>query len=252
MSEVWGTVSSVPLLPPGVIHLWRASVDALVARAPYFEGFLDQSEHERGDRFHAAADRLRHIIARGALRSMLGGYLDAAPESIAFGAGPFGKPHCTGDRDTPISFNISHSGDIVLLAFARVGDLGVDVERWNARLAERERTRIGDSVFTSAERAAIQQLSSAAERERGFYSLWSRKEAYLKGTGSGITAGLAHVEVSADATARLIEDARDTGAVHRWALRDIHVGAGYAAALAFTPPGQRVVMLAASPQLFSG
>ena len=250
MNETWRTVSGVPLLPAGVVHVWRAGVDALAPRAPFFEGLLDQSERDRGAAFHAVADRLRHTVARGALRWLVGQYLDVAPRWVAFGTGPFGKPHCTGDHAARINFNISHSGDIVLIAFSRRGDLGVDVERWSSRLAENERTRIGELVFSSAERAAIGMLSSATEREATFYSLWSRKEAYLKGTGAGISAGLAHVHISADAPARLIEDDRDALAVRHWALRDLDVGTGYSAALAAKPLGQEVVLLAPTLQMF--
>jgi 4'-phosphopantetheinyl transferase len=250
MADGWCTVSSVPLLRTDVVHVWCVAVEALAPCASYFDGLLDQRERDLGAAFHAVADRTRHVVARGALRSLIGQYLDITPRSVTFGIGAFGKPHCAGDHRARITFNISHSGDIVLLAFARSGEIGVDVERWNPRLGEVERTRISASVFTGAERAGIQQLSSAAEREAAFYALWSRKEAYLKGTGAGIAGGLAHVEISVEATVPRVADGRDPLAVRHWALRDVDVGPGYTAALASSPPARDVVLLVPSLQMF--
>lgn len=252
MDGPWQVASSVPSLPPGVIHVWRADVESLLPCVPYFERLLEDAERARGNAFHAVADRTRYAVARGALRVLIGRYVDVAPRDIRFVVGEFGKPHCTRPEGAPMTFNISHSGDVVLFAFARDGDLGVDVEHWSPRLGALERSRIAESVFSAAERTGIERLSPGAERRRAFYSVWSRKEAYLKGTGAGIARGLAHVEVSVDDAARLLEDRRDALAVERWTMRDLDVGPGYSATLAASPPGRELTLLLASPQLFDG
>jgi 4'-phosphopantetheinyl transferase len=251
MDGPWQVVSSVPSLPPGVIHVWRADVESLLPCVPYFDSLLDGGERVRGDAFHRPVDRMRHVVTRGVLRFLTGRYLDVAPRSLQFGAGAFGKPNCTSSESGHIVFNLSHSGDVVLIAFARDGDLGVDVERWNPRLEEKERRRITE-VCSIAERMGIERLPSAAERERAFYSLWTRKEAYLKGAGTGISEGLSHVDVSVDEVARLVEDRRDALAVERWAMHDLDVGPGYTATLAASPSGRELTLLLASPNLFDG
>jgi len=248
----WPAVPVLPHLEGGHVHVWRANVAPLSACVDYFDALIDDAERTRGAAFHAPADRLRHLVTRALLRFLGGHYLGTSPAALRFELGRFGKPGIATPRDPALQFNISHSGDIVLLAFAREGDVGVDVERWQSRMGEAERSRVGESVFSKAERSAIHALSSSAEREMAFYTLWSRKEAYLKGTGAGIAGGLSHVDVAVDAQARLIADDRDARAAERWTLRDIDVGPGYSAALASSPPGQAVVPLTLSPHLFDG
>ena len=241
MVDAWAVVASVPPLPEGVIHVWQANADALAAREHEFARVLDPGERARGDAFHFSADRIRHVVSHGVLRVLAAAYTGAPPSAVGFQTGEFGKPRLASST-ARLSFNMSHSGDVVLFAFARGGHVGVDVEQWNARIGEVERERIGHSVFTARERAAIAAVPTSLEKERAFYTLWSRKEAYLKGTGAGISNGLAHVEMSIDDPARLIEDRRDTNARAVWEMLDLDVGASHAAALAFTPGGQAVVL----------
>ena len=246
----WQVPSSIPPLEANEVHVWHASTERFAPLLDSLASLLDASERARGDAYFAQVDRQRHLVTRGVLRTLVGHYAGKSPNAVRFDVGAFGKPSVSSPDHARLRFNVSHSGDIVLLAFARTGDLGVDVEQWNDRLGEPERTRIGDYVFSDEERAAIAQLSSAAERERAFYALWSRKEAYLKGTGAGISGGLAHVEVSIDDVARLTVDRRDASAADRWSLRDIDVGAGYSAALASSPPEQEVALLVPPLHLF--
>lgn len=244
----WQTASTIPSLDRGHVHIWLANVPELAPRASYFDELIDAGERARLDAFRLSADQLRHLVTRGVLRSLASHYLAAPATALRFAQGPFGKPALHDDPE--LTFNVSHSGDIVLLAFAREGDIGVDVERWNARLGDPDRRRLAESVFSITERAAIRALSSPAERERAFYTLWSRKEAYLKGTGAGISGGLSHVDLSIDGSARVIDDRQDANAVERWTLRDLDVGAGYSAAVALTPPRQEVVLFTPSLHLF--
>jgi 4'-phosphopantetheinyl transferase len=245
----WQPALQLPALALGTVHVWLARTEALASCVHRFDAMLDAEECSRGNQYHAAADRMRHLITRGVLRALAGHYLSVPPNELRFGAGAFGKPYIASPPGADLGFNASHSGDVVLLAFARDGDVGVDVERWNSRLGEAERARLAESVFSMAERAAIAVLPSEWERERAFYSIWSRKEAYLKGTGAGISAGLAHIDVSADDTARLIADRRAPMAAERWSMCDVDVGSGYSAALACNP-AHAVEVRIASPHLF--
>jgi Phosphopantetheinyl transferase len=246
----WQPASAVPALENANVHVWLAHITSLAHSAPRFDALMTANERARGDAYLDPADRLRHVVTRGVLRTLASHYAGAPPAALRFSTGPFGKPRLVAPNASALTFNLSHSGDIVLLAFACHGEVGVDVEHWSARLGEEERTRIGESVFSQAERSAISRLHEAVDRERAFYTLWSRKEAYLKGTGAGISGGLSHVDLSVDESARIIEDRNDASAIERWTLRDLDVGAGYSAAHAFTPPGQEVVLLTPSHHLF--
>lgn len=244
--------SHLPALAPGSVHVWLAHTGELARCARHFDALIDDDERSRGNAYHAGADRMRHLTTRGVLRALAGHYLAVLPEDVRFAQGEFGKPRIASPAGPKLSFNVSHSGDVVLLGFARDGDVGVDVERWNPRMGDAERARLAASVFSVAERMAIDALASPFARERAFYSIWSRKEAYLKGTGAGISAGLSHVDVSADETARLIEDRRAPMASQQWSMCDVDAGPGYSAALAWNSAQSSVELYVASPHLFMG
>ena len=246
----WQPTSEFPALAPGTVHVWLAHIGTLAPCARRFDALLDDKERTRGDAYLVAADRMRHLTTRGVLRALAGHYLAMSPNDVRFGIGAFGKPYLASPPGAELSFNVSHSGDVVLLALARDGDLGVDVQLWNERLGDTERARIAESICSVAERAAMAELSSELARQRAFYAIWSRKEAYLKATGTGISAGLAHIDVSADNTARLIEDRREPTAAERWGMCDVDVGPGYSAALVWSPRDRLVELRVASPGLF--
>lgn len=246
----WQIPSHLPALKTEVIHVWQANVVTLAPCERYFASLLDDDERARGNRFHAAPDRLRHVVSRGVLRSLAANYLDVDARTLRFELGAFGKPRGASIASADLGFNVSHSGDVVLLVFARNGDVGVDVEHWNTRLDDIERARLAQSVF-SVEECEVLRMLPFAERERAFYAIWSRKEAYLKGTGAGISAGLAHFDVSANDDARLIADRSCPANIDRWGLHDIDVGVGYSAALAATLPHRRVEHWVADPSLFT-
>lgn len=217
----------------------------------YFESLLDDEERVRGRRFIASADRVRHSVSHGLLRTLAGHYLGIPARSLAFERGAFGKPHVAEPAHSGLHFNVSHSGDVVLLVFSRIGEVGIDVERWNARLDDAERTRLADALFSETERQTLHSVPPF-ECERAFYAIWSRKEAYLKGTGAGITGGLAFFDVSLDVGEEGVT-AHGSGpaATDAWRLQGIDVGDGYSAALATVSRGA-LEQWEAHPGLFTG
>lgn len=144
---------------------------------------------------------------------------------------------------------MSHSGDVILLAFARSGRIGVDVERWSERLGESELARIAASAFSSGEQAALARVP-AALRAAAFYSVWTRKEAYLKATGAGISRGLKHFEVSVHPEAACLRsDTSLDGRVNGWRLFGLSIAPGYSAAIATDIGAARVVTMTADAAL---
>jgi len=212
------------------VHLWRAT-----ALPPPFDlsddlNILSPDERARADRFRAVEDRARFVAARGALRRILARYTGERPEDLLFSYGRWGKPRLEpAARAKRIEFNVSHSGQIVLIAFAVGRRLGVDVERI-LPVAENDE-RLSRSWLSEQELVEM-STTDASARTRRFYSLWTRKEAYLKARGEGLSLDPDRVRIPCDQVGASFESAFESGAAARWSLRELEVGPGYAAALA--------------------
>jgi 4'-phosphopantetheinyl transferase len=143
-----------------------------------------------------------------------------------------------------LEFSLSHSGSVALLALTRGRPIGVDVEQWNADV---EHTRVAERFFSHAERQSLASLPPGLVVE-GFYSAWSRKEAYVKATGHGVSRGLDHFDVSLvpGEPARLVADRKDPGAPSVWTMFALDVGDGYSAALVVATPIGDVTLFDAS------
>ncbi|MBC8087894.1 MAG: 4'-phosphopantetheinyl transferase superfamily protein, partial [Phycisphaerae bacterium] len=174
--------------PPvdGVVHCWRIRLgetfDAAAAQR-----VLSADEIAKADRFHFSRDRHRYIRSHFALRTILARYAGTRAGSLAFNAGEFGKPHLqAGETTRSVEFNLSHSGDWAVVAVAN-RPVGIDVEQWDAGV---EFLELATHFFSPAERAALGALAPGPDLMQGFFQAWSRKEAYLKATGVGISDGL--------------------------------------------------------------
>ena len=141
-------------------------------------------EQQRWEALRLPEDRERFLRGRGALRRLLGAWRDEPPEAVPIGAGAHGKPCCTGGPE----FNLSHSGDLILLAVHQQRPVGVDVEQQRPGMAWRP---IAQRVLPPVEWQALEALATAAEQEaaEAFLLAWCRLEARLKAQGVGL-AGL--------------------------------------------------------------
>ena len=248
----WPTPPHIPALDRDAIHVWKCDVSAVAEYEPMLRRSLHGIELARGSRFHHAADRTRFQLSRGLLRALSSHYLGRPAAALAIDAGEFGKPHLAGADQGLLAFNISHSGDLLLLAFARSGRLGVDVERWSLTLRDSERQRIANSVFSVGEQAAIAQLPAEA-RQAAFYCVWTRKEAYIKATGLGLSRGLDHFEVSALAGEPSIKwDSILRESVADWRCFDLLAGPGYSAALVTDVTAARIVTMSVDSRICRG
>jgi 4'-phosphopantetheinyl transferase len=177
--------------------------------------------------------------------------MDRPPAALCFAESEYGKPHLADQDVGAVAFNLSHSGDVVLLAFARNGNVGVDVECWTHRTDEPAMDSIALGVFSEHERAALSRLESS-EKRAAFYSIWSRKEAYIKATGLGVSHGLDHFDVSATlGEAHLLADRSQDARAETWALHHLELDPGYSAALAVDIFDMNVVKLTATASLVS-
>ena len=218
------------------VHVWRVRLSTVDAESSW--NVLSADERERASRFHYREHRDAWVAAHGMLRLILAGYADLPASALRFVTAAFGKPSLAETLD--VRFNLSHSGDIALVAVARGREVGVDVEQWKGDI---EHLELADHVFSAAERAALRALP-AAGRTEGFFAAWSRKEAYLKARGDGIAHGLDHFDVTLAPTlaARLIEDRSDVAALERWVMHALDAGHGYSAALVATAPVEDVLL----------
>jgi 4'-phosphopantetheinyl transferase len=141
--------------------------------------FLAGDERQKAAGFLFEGDWERFVVARGVLRALLGCYLRRHPGGLGFGYNPYGKPHLGGDPE--IRFSTSHSHGLVLLAFARGREVGVDIERIRGDLGLEE---IAAGCFSPGEIATLHSLQNGP-RERAFFACWTRREALAKAEAEG-------------------------------------------------------------------
>ena len=222
----------------GVVHFWRIRLDGAID-SDVERQVLSADELDRADRYHFVRDRDRYIRSHFALRSILARYAGSNSGRLAFEIGEFGKPRLRTDEGVrPVEFNLSHSGDWAVIALA-AQPVGVDVERWDAGV---ECLDLATHYFSPAERSDLGKLAAGTELMEGFFQAWSRKEAYLKATGSGISDGLHHFDVSIvpGEAAVLLADRLQPEAPSRWSMASMDVAEGYSAAVVVAGPLVRV------------
>jgi 4'-phosphopantetheinyl transferase len=225
----WRSSPQTCALRKDAVHVWRARLDRAAEYAAIFHSLLSPDESAKVARFLFEEDRTRALISRGLLRMLLGHYLTVPAASLRFDYSPFGKPGLA-NIETPLRFNVSHSGELLLVGFSLERALGVDVERIreNTKVLE-----IAQRFFSENERSVLAALPASLQRD-AFFACWTRKEAYIKAKGEGLSLPLDAFDVSflADQPAKLIATRPDAAEAERWDLRDIEVAEGYKAALA--------------------
>ncbi len=203
------------------LHLSWTTLADFDDRCDGFLEMLPTEEQTRAERFRIESARWRFVLARTLLRRELATIVGVEPSVLGFGVGERGKPHLA-EPETAASprFNLSHSGDFVVLVVGEV-EVGVDVENLRP-VANAE--RLAQRFFSPAERRAVFSLDGG-ERDHAFLRIWTQKEAYLKATGIGVGMPLCGVETEPDPQAppRLIAIGGDTGEASRWKLHAIEI-----------------------------
>jgi 4'-phosphopantetheinyl transferase len=213
------------------VDIWYVDLEVSPARLAELSQYLDDEEHARAARFHFDRDRSRFVAARGTLRAILARYLDTTPRLVCFHYGAQGKPLV---RNEDLHFNISHSDGLLLVGVSRAGALGLDIERIPPSHVV---DPVSTVVFSQPERKTLKSVSSR-ERPECFGRFWTRKEAYIKAVGGGMSIELTSLDV-ATAPGRVLQYHEGVGQWLRcpgWTLRPLPVRAGFAGALA--APGE--------------
>jgi 4'-phosphopantetheinyl transferase len=210
--------------------VWLVNQNQSAARVEEFFHTLSTDEQERARRFCFEKDRNHFIVARGVLRYLSGVFLETTPNKIRFKCGEHGKPSLSNEfSSTNLKFNVSHSGGSALFAFSRGRELGVDIERIQPKSATEE---IWKLHFSLAEIEMLRSLPGSI-RVDAFFDCWTRKEAYIKAIGEGLSCPLDSfdVTVAPGDPARLIETRAHALAPSHWTMRSLDVGPDYKAAL---------------------
>ncbi len=216
-----------------MVHIWLLSLDLPASTFITLSTALSREEQEQAGQFRFDRDRRRFMAVRGALRYLLAGYAGALPAALRFDRGPQGKPFLArphpGNGDHRLEFNVSHAGELALLSFTRGRRLGVDVEPCRELP---DMALVADRVFSSRERQTLSRLSDE-ERVGAFFDGWTRKEAYIKATGRGMSQPLHEFSVAfgPGAEPRLLEVAGEPDAPRRWRLLALPTTPGYRAAV---------------------
>lgn len=218
----WGTSESSADLAAGQVHVWRSRLTGEVQDRVEL---LSEDERRRASRFRYEIHRARFIEARGLLRRLLGGYLDVDPEEIEFAYADHGKPYLEG---TDVFFNLSHAGDFAVFAFTRHAKVGIDVEAIDDDLDLRGLAR---RFFSQAEWVALSSLE-ANQWPSAFFTIWTRKEAFVKAVGEGLSIPLSDFDVSLSLDPPLIGAIRCSPAEGRpWSMFDLVLPAGFVGAV---------------------
>lgn len=228
---VWNPAPEKLTLGYKDIHVWRASLNQTATAIAAFRRVLAPDELERAAKYHFQKDCERFISARAVLRLLLASYLGREPAGLRFRTNAYGKPEldARSDEDT-LRFNLSHARDIALYAIARKREIGVDVEYVSQDF---DTEQIASRFFSRREVQALRALP-ASLRTESFFRCWTRKEAYIKAKGEGLSMPLDQFDVSLspDAPAALLNVASDPAEITRWSLRELTPATNYIAAIA--------------------
>ncbi len=221
------------------VQLWRVDLEAIRSHESSWQELLSSDETNRAARFHFAADRQRFIASRAWLRTILAAFLVAEPSELNFSYSKNEKPFLgSAHAESGITFNVSHSGGIALYAFARRRQIGVDVEQIRRDF---DVESIAHRFFSASEQKQLAALPGS-EKVDAFFRCWTRKEAYIKAIGEGLSLPLSQFDVSLKAleTNALLATRPDSSEAERWMIREVPGGPGYSAALCVRGRGWRL------------
>src|SRR5437763_11374798 len=183
----WNSPLEPLILGCDEVHIWRATLDLPPSDVQALEQILAADERARANKFHFQKDRTHFVVARGVLRAILGRYLSRDPRTLLFCYSQYGKPDLVSEAcSDPLFFNISHSHGMALYAISRNLNIGVDVEYMRMDI---ECEQIAVRFFSPSEVDMLLAVPKGEQHE-AFFNCWTRKEAYIKGRGLGLSLDL--------------------------------------------------------------
>ncbi|MFQ5741840.1 MAG: 4'-phosphopantetheinyl transferase family protein [Acidobacteriota bacterium] len=229
-------------LESGQIHLWRLDLDLAPQYLRLAGDLLSSDEKERARRYRFEKIRSRFVGSRSLLRVVLAGYLGVTPRRITFEYGVNGKPALSNQESPPgLQFNLSHSSSVGLLAVTLQDPIGVDIERIRPL---HDVDRLARSCFAEHEFSLFKEVGPD-EKLDVFYRCWTRKEAFVKALGQGLTRSTRSFEVSFldPAKASLVAMEGHPLEPELWSIEPLEPAEGYVGALAVRRPSARISWL---------
>jgi len=211
------------------VHVWLLTLDEYVVYFERFLAWLAPEELERVWRYYFQKDRERFAVARAMVKTILSGYLNVPRTNVKFRYNSFGKPRLADPGPADLRFNVSHSGDLALLAVTIKSEVGIDLEYQHR---EMEIEGIASRFFSAAEVESLTKLPRDLQTE-GFFKCWTRKEAYIKAIGEGLSFPLDKFSVSLHPLKppELLNVVGNNRETSRWRFWDVSPNLQYAAAL---------------------
>ncbi|WP_086998394.1 4'-phosphopantetheinyl transferase family protein [Rhizobium sullae] len=215
---------------PGIIDIWTWSLDAV---DPDLAAMLSSEEIARASRFVQARDCHRFIAGRAGLRRILARYLAVAPRRLGLTYNAFGKPQIAGSNRRQLHFNLSHTETTAMLAVSDHYHVGIDIETIKPLKED-----IAGHFFSPKEYMTLKMLAPEAYLQ-GFYCLWTRKEAFLKALGVGLSLPLDAFDIAITAP-QLERLDGDADAPINWSLFDVDTPSGLVGTVAALTVGNSV------------
>ena len=212
------------------VHVWQASLNVSKSLVQRLQQFLSEEEIVRASSFVFERDRHHFIVARGILRAILSRYLRVDPHYIRFDTNAYGKPSLDLPRCEPrLNFNLAHSHELALYVFTYAREVGIDVEYMRADFDFEELAKHSFSLY---EQSILRALPEEA-KQQAFFRCWTRKEAYIKAKGKGLSIPLDLFDVSLapGESPALINSREDPQETTRWSFKNLDPDPGYASAL---------------------
>lgn len=228
---LWEIPTSHPVFTHNEVNIWCGTTDVLLPQLSSFTKMLSPAEVARADRFRFAHHRTAFIVAHGLMRTILGRYLQCEPSHLQLASAMNGKPYLQSDNQTvdSLRFNLSHTEGLILLALAQNREVGIDVERIQDDM---DFMTMAEQFFAVEEVQRLRQFPSE-DLPEAFFRCWTRKEAYLKARGDGLTFPTQQFAVSCTLESPIsLSVTNELSESQRWRLYHLAPHAQYIGALA--------------------
>lgn len=235
--STWQKTPDTLSLSKDHIDVWLCDLKHLSTDINKLYAFLSEDERERADKLKVKDKRQQYIISRGSLRQRLSLLTNIDADDFLFEYLEHGKPVLINDvRFADITFNVSHSYDLALIAISQKQSIGIDIEKINH---QSDPLPLITRFFSTAEQAEFNTLSEA-NRAKAFCACWTRKEAFIKAIGDGITYGLDTFDVTVDPGTQTSSINLHKPASEIWSAQDLPVGDDYTSCLVSNVPDIKV------------
>ena len=241
IENLWipGSLNKNLLLESNELHIWRTRISDNTKYLNDYWNLLNRHEKNQAKSFYFIQDRHRYIITRAVIRKLLEGYLrNIQSKNILFQQTEYGKPYlCHSINSSNIKFNLSHSKDCIVYAFAKDIDIGIDIEYVNKDLIIDD---IVEHCCSEQEQIELQKLLND-NKYAHFYKLWVIKEALVKAIGLGLSFDLSRIHINI-ANNKLITAINVTNSCKlHWTLEMFYIYNDYYTAFVTEYPVKRVV-----------